>query len=167
MTRLALMSMLALVTTAASFAAARNVDSGRPASPLYGVPLPDGYRDWPVVSVAREAAPLDELRVIVGNPVAMRAFRNNVRPFPDGTVLVKRAWTHEASPDFAPASIPGTATTVQVMVKDATRYAASGGWGYGRFVDGRPVDEAQHHTCHACHAARVSDRDFVFTRHAP
>lgn len=82
-------------------------------------------------------------------------------------MLVKLAWKHEPSPDFAPASIPGAATTVQVMVKDSRRYAATGGWGYGRFVGGQPVDEAQHRTCHACHAARVKDRDYVFTRYAP
>lgn len=37
----------------------------------------------------------------------------------------------------------------------------------GRFVDGKPVDEAQHQTCFACHEARVQDRDYVFTRLAP
>jgi len=71
------------------------------------------------------------------------------------------------SPDFPPASIPGAATTVQVMVKDSRRYASTGGWGFGRFVDGKPVDKAQHETCFACHAARVADRDYVFTRYAP
>jgi len=135
-----------------------------PAAPIYGVRLPKGYLDWPLVAPAQEAAPLDELRVVVGNPVAMRAYREGTRPFPDGTVLVKRAWKHEPSPDFAPASIPGAATTVQVMVKDSKRYAATGGWGYARFIDGQPVDEAQHRTCHACHASRVKDRDYVFTR---
>lgn len=52
------------------------------------------------------------------------------------------------------------------MVKDSRRYAATGGWGFGRFVGGKPVDAAQHKTCFACHAAKVADRDFVFTRFA-
>lgn len=138
-----------------------------PTSPLYGVALPEDYRDWPLVAPAVEAAPLDELRVVVGNPVAMRAYRDGVRPFPDGAVLVKRAWKRHALPDFATATIPGHATTVQVMVKDSRRYAATGGWGYGRFVDGRPADEAQHRTCAACHASRVRQRDYVFTNYAP
>ncbi len=139
----------------------------RSAAPIYGVTLPAGYRDWPLVAPAQEAAPFDELRVVVGNPTAMRAYRKNVRPFPDGTVLVKLAWKREPSPDFASASVSGSATTVQVMVKDSKRYASSGGWGYGRFVGGQPVDEAQHRTCHACHASRVKDRDYVFTHYAP
>lgn len=142
-------------------------DTQGPAAPVYGVQLPAKYRDWPLVAPAQEAAPLDELRVVVANPIALRAYREHTLPFPDGSVLVKRAWKHTASPDFATASIPGAATTVQVMVKDSRKYAATGGWGYGRFVDGRPVDEAQHRSCHACHAARVKDRDYVFTHYAP
>jgi hypothetical protein len=144
-----------------------HTQTSHPTSPIYGVALPEDYRDWPLVAPAEEAAPLDELRAVVGNPVAMRAYRDGVRPFPDGAVLVKRAWKRQASPDFATATIPGHATTVQVMVKDSRRYAATGGWGYGRFVDGQPVDEAQHRTCAACHASRVKQRDYVFTNYAP
>jgi hypothetical protein len=136
-------------------------------SPIYGVALPEGYRQWALVAPAQEAAPLDELRATVGNAMAMRAYRNGTLPFPDGTVLVKLAWKHVPSPEFGPASIPGAATTVQVMVKDSRRYASTGGWGFGRFVNGKPVDEAQHRTCFACHQARVRNHDFVFTRYAP
>ena len=35
------------------------------------------------------------------------------------------------------------------------------------FINGKPVDEAQHQTCFACHEARVKGHDFVFTRWAP
>ncbi|MBS7455781.1 cytochrome P460 family protein [Coralloluteibacterium stylophorae] len=165
---LAALSLAALVPCLVAGAAAVRADAGRGrAAPVYGVELPEGYRQWPLVAPAQEAAPLDELRVVLGNPVALRAYGDGTRPFPDGTVLVKLAWTHVPSPDFEPASVPGAATTVQVMVKDSRRYGDTGGWGYGRFVAGRPVDEAQHRTCHACHAARVADRDYVFTRLAP
>jgi hypothetical protein len=71
------------------------------------------------------------------------------------------------SPEFAPASVPGAATTVQIMVKDSRKYASTGGWGFGRFVDGKLADEAQHQTCFACHEALVKSRDFVFMRFAP
>lgn len=71
------------------------------------------------------------------------------------------------SPEFAPAFVPDAPTTVQVMVKDSNRYQATGGWGFGRFVDGQPVDEAQHATCFACHNADVRNHDYVFTRRAP
>jgi hypothetical protein len=110
---------------------------------------------------------LNELRAVVGNKSAVDAYNAGKLPFPDGTVLVKMAWKRVQSPEFASATIPGSATTVQVMVKDSRKYAATGGWGFGRFVNGRAADEAQHHTCFACHEAGVKDHDFVFTRLAP
>jgi hypothetical protein len=158
---------LAAVVLPAPAQTATKRAAASPASPIYGVTLPAGYRDWTLIAPAEEAAPLNELRAVVGNRTAVKAYRAGTLPFPDGSVLVKLAWKHEPSPDFQPASIPGAPTTVQVMVKDSKRYAASGGWGYGRFVDGQPADLAQHQTCFACHAARVRERDFVFTRYAP
>nr|WP_281686957.1 cytochrome P460 family protein [Pseudomonas citronellolis] len=137
------------------------------ASPIYGVRMPEGYRNWQLVAPAQEAAPLSELRAVLGNDIAMRAYRAGKLPFPDGSVLAKLAWKHVQSPEFEPASIPGAATTVQFMVKDSKKYAATGGWGFARFIDGKPADEAQHQTCYACHQARVKNHDLVFTRYAP
>jgi hypothetical protein len=137
------------------------------ASPIYGVTLPNGYRNWELVAPALEGDPLHELRAVVGNKVAMDAYRTGTLPFPDGTVLVKLAWKRVQSPEFEPASVPGAATTVQVMVKDSTRYGSTGGWGFGRFINGKPVDQAQHETCFACHEAQVRGHDYVFTRYAP
>jgi hypothetical protein len=137
------------------------------ASPIYGVTIPDGYRKWELVAPALEAEPLNELRAVLGNAVAIEAYREGTLPFPDGSILAKLAWKHVQSPEFEPASIPGAATTVQIMVKDSVKYAETGGWGFGRFINGKPVDEAQHETCFACHEARVKGHDFVFTRLAP
>jgi hypothetical protein len=137
------------------------------ASPIYGVTIPEGYRKWELIAPALEAEPLDELRAVVGNKIAVDAFRLGTLPFPDGSVLVKLAWKQMQSPEFPPATVPGHPTTVQVMVKDSKKYSASGGWGFGRFVDGKPVDEGQHQTCFACHEPRVKERDYVFTRFAP
>jgi hypothetical protein len=137
------------------------------ASPIYGVTIPDGYRQWQLIAPAQEAEPLNELRAILGNEVAMKAYKEGTLPFPDGTVLAKLAWKHVQSPEFESASVPGAATTVQFMVKDSKKYASTGGWGFGRFVNGKPADEAQHETCFACHQALVKNHDYVFTRYAP
>ncbi len=137
------------------------------ASPIYGVTIPNGYRQWPLIAPAQEADPLNELRAVLGNSAAIDAYRDGTLPFPDGTILAKLAWKHVPSPEFEPASIPGAATTVQIMVKDTKKYAATGGWGFGRFINGKPVDEAQHKTCFACHEANVKGHDLVFTRYAP
>ena len=136
-------------------------------SPVYGVTIPPGYRQWELVAPSQEAPPLNELRAILGNPTAIDAFRNDKLPFPDGTILAKLAWQHVQSPTFPGASIPGNATTVQFMVKDSKRYPSTAGWGFGRFINGVPADEAQHQTCFACHQALVRDHDYVFTRLAP
>lgn len=135
-------------------------------SPVFGVGIPPDYRHWELVGVAHETG-LDELRGIVGNTKAIEAYRAGTLPFPDGSILVKRAWKHVQSTEFKPAFVPGLATTVQVMVKDTKRYPSTGGWGFGRFIDGQPVDEAQHKTCFGCHTAGVKGHDFVFTRLAP
>jgi hypothetical protein len=137
------------------------------ASPIYGVTIPSGYRQWELMAPAEEAAPLNELRAVLGNPVAARAIQAATRPFPDGTVFVKLAYKRVRSTEFGPASVPGSPTTVQVMVKDAKKYAATGGWGFGRFINGKPTDLAQHQTCFACHQANVKNHDLVFTRFAP
>ncbi|WP_407116499.1 cytochrome P460 family protein [Bradyrhizobium sp. LMG 9283] len=137
------------------------------ASPIFGVTIPPGYKQWELIAPAEEAAPLDELRAVVGNQTAIDAYRAGKLPFPNGTILVKRAWKRKQSPEFASATIPGAATTVQVMVKDSRKYAATGGWGFGRFINGKPVDEAQHRTCFACHDTRAKGHDYVFTRLAP
>ena len=166
---------VALALGACVFAAVSIAADGKPAastptsaaSPIYGVTIPKGYREWQLIAPALESEPLNELRVVLGNKTAVDAYKKGTLPFPDGTVLTKLAWKHVQSPDFEPALVPGMATTVQVMVKDSKKYAATGGWGFGRFVDGKPVDIAQHQTCFACHAARVKDRDYVFTRLAP
>ncbi|WP_416762610.1 cytochrome P460 family protein [Roseateles sp. So40a] len=147
--------------------AAKAAKSAKPASPIYGVTIPDGYRQWELVGVATEDAPLDELRAVVGNKIAIDAYKLGKLPFPDGAMLVKLAWKRQRSSEFPAATVPAQATTVQVMVKDSKRYAASGGWGYGRFINGQPVDVAQHQTCFACHESLVKARDDVFTRLAP
>ena len=163
-------AMSLAAAAAASVLVASSLVSGsaevRNAWPIFGVRIPPGYRQWELIAPAEEAEPLNELRAVLGNAVAITAYKDQTLPFPDGTILAKLAWKHIRSPEFEPASVPGAATTVQIMVKDSKKYAATGGWGFGRFIDGKPVNEAQHQTCFACHEARVKDRDYVFTRYA-
>lgn len=156
---------LSAILIAASLSSGDATSAESAKSALFGVTIPAGYRRWEVIAPSR-GAKLDELRVIVGNYLALSAFAAGQRPFPDGTVLVKLAWTEVASPGADGAFVPGLATTVQVMVKNSRRDQATGGWGSGRFVNGKPVDAAQHRTCFGSHAARVAARDFVSTSFA-
>jgi hypothetical protein len=113
-----------------------------------------------------KAEPSNELRAVLGNKLAIAAYRARARPFPDGTILVKLAWKNAQSPGIKTAHGPGQPSTVQLMVKDSIKYAATGGWGFGRFVNGTPADEAQHQPCFPCYEAGARARDFVFTRFA-
>ena len=139
---------------------------GGDSSPIFGVKIPTGYRQWELVAVSQEEG-LGELRGILGNVPSMKAYRDGTLPFPDGATLAKLAWKRVPSSEFNGAFVPGAPTTLQIMVKDSKKYASTGGWGFGRFVDGKPVDEAQHKTCFPCHQANAKGHDFVFTRFAP
>ncbi len=168
--KFAFLGAFAVSGLAVGVAASQSAGSATPpenASPIYGVTIPEGYRDWKFIAPAQEAPPLDELRAVLGNDIAIEAYKKGTLPFPDGSILVKLAYKRKQSTEFAPATVPGAPTTVQVMVKDSKKYPDSHGWGFGRFVDGKPVDIAQHETCLSCHVGNVRDHDYVFTRYAP
>jgi hypothetical protein len=142
------------------------------ADPVFGIKIPAGYRDWKLISVAHEAGNLNDLRAVLGNDVAIKAYRDGKRPFPDGAIIARLAWIYTISDENNKvfgrdqSFVAGAPTNVQFMVKDSKRYAAAGGWGFAQFKDGQPADAAVGRTCFACHEP-VEDRDFVFTHYAP
>lgn len=142
-------------------------------APVFGVTLPAGYREWKLISVAHEEGDLNDIRAILGNDVAIEAYREGKLPFPDGTIIARLAWYYESSEENnkvfgrSQSFIAGPPKNgVQFMVKDSTRYASTGGWGFAQFNDGKPADEAAHKTCFACHQP-AQGHDLVFTRYAP
>jgi hypothetical protein len=161
---------VACMTASVPFMAGRADDES---SPVYGVKIPAGYREWELVAVAHEAGDLNDLRAILGNAAAVKTFRDGKFPFPDGAIIARLAWKYEPSAENNAAFgrsqsfVPGAATNVQFMVKDSKKYAATRGWGFGQFANGKPEgDAAMLKTCFPCHVP-VKGRDFVFTRFAP
>jgi hypothetical protein len=142
------------------------------ASPLFGVRIPPGYRDWPVISVAHEAGNNNDLRAVLGNAVAIKAFREGKLPYPDGTIIARVAWSYVPSEENntvfgRPQSfVAGSPINLQLSVKDSRKYASTDGWGFAQFKDGKPADEAVHKSCFACHESAKA-RDLVFTRYSP
>jgi hypothetical protein len=142
------------------------------ATPIFGIKIPPGYRDWRLISVAHEEGNLNDLRALLGNDVAIAAYREGKLPFPDGTVIARLAWSYVPSEENnrvfgrAQSFVAGTPTNVQFMVKDSKKYAATGGWGFAQFNSGKPADEALLKTCFPCHEPNKA-RDFVFTHYAP
>ena len=64
-------------------------------SPVFGIKIPTGYRDWRLISVAHEEGKLNDLRAILGNDVAIKASRKGNFPFPDGTIIARLAWSYD------------------------------------------------------------------------
>ena len=150
--------------------AAGRSDEG--ADPIFGIRIPQGYRDWKLISVAHEEGNLNDIRALLGNDVALKAYRERTLPFPDGAIIARLAWSYVPSEENnkvfgrTQSFVPGPATNVQFMVKDSKKYAETGGWGFAQFKDGKPAAAALLKTCFPCHEP-VKARDFVFTLYAP
>jgi hypothetical protein len=170
--------LLAVVTVAgvvACMAPAFGRADGETA-PIFLTKVPPGYRDWKLVSVAHEEGELNDIRAILGNDVAIKAYREGQLPFPDGAIIARIAWKYVPSEEndkvfgrrqsFVAGPTPSWG--LQFMVKDSKKYAATGGWGFGQFdQDGKPnLPEAVFKKCFPCHEP-VKDRDYVFTHYAP
>lgn len=149
--------------------------SGHPdeaVAPIFGVTIPTGYRNWQLISVAQEEGDFNQLRAQLGNDIAIKAYRAGTLPFPDGAIIVALHWKRVPSDEDnkvfgkVQAFVAGSPANMQIMIKDSKKYAATGGWGFGDFTDGKPADEAQHKTCFPCHEPAKA-QDFVYTRYAP
>ncbi len=128
-----------------------------------------GYEDWAVISSARTD---ERLKVIVGNPTMIKAFKagipGNGQPFPDGSMVVKLQWTPKKSTE-APfvVDVPDVFKEAFVMEKDSKRFPKSGGWGYAVFnydaaSDKFTPDPKSPSDCgFACHTP-VKTKDYIF-----
>ena len=162
---------VALICIVASIAPTPGRANGD-AAPAYVTQIPSGYRDWKWIAVAHEEGNLHSFAAVLGNDVAIKAYRDGTLPFPDGAIIVALHYGHVPSEQNnkvfgQPQSfIPGAATNIQFMVKDSTKYAATGGWGFAHFADGKPGDAAFMKSCFPCHE-KAKATDLVFTRYAP
>ena len=118
-----LVAFAALAGVAAAVAPASGQSDGE-AAPIFGVKIPAGYRDWRLISVAREEGDLNDLRAQLGNDVAIRAYREGRLPFPDGAIIAAIHWNFVPSEENnkvfgRPQSfVAGPPKNIQFMVKD-------------------------------------------------
>jgi hypothetical protein len=127
-----------------------------------------GYEDWSVVSSART----DEvLKVIVANPIMIKAYKagvpGNGQPFPEGSKIAKLQWKFKKSTEapFA-VDVPDVFSQAFVMEMDSKRFPSTGGWGYALFnyeaaPDKFTADPSPADCGHACHVA-VKAKDYIF-----
>ncbi|HSB44039.1 MAG TPA: cytochrome P460 family protein [Nitrospira sp.] len=156
-----------------AFTASASRHAAREAAPVFVTKLLSGYRDWKLISVAHEEGNLNSFAAILGNDVAIEAYREGKLPFPDGAIIAALHWRFTQSEENNKAFgrsqsfVAGAPTNVQFMVKDSKKYEATGGWGFGHFnSDEKTVDDAFMKTCFPCHQ-KMKERDLVFTRYAP
>jgi len=129
-----------------------------------GVPLDPDFESWKLISTT-DRGDNSTLRFVLGNDIAIKAAQSgNTSPWPDGTRVAKVAWQEKRGPDGL--IYPGNFYQVELMLKDASRYRSTAGWGWGRWrglklaqygADSRFVQE-----CTGCHRPVRGDDD-VFT----
>jgi len=134
-----------------------------------------GYEDWQVVAPSETDA-ANVIRVILANPVMMKAYRAGIpangKPFPDGSKIAKIEWQPKKLTDApfsakTPDTVPGTLTEVELIEKDVKRFSDTNGWGYGVFKYDAASDTFKPDgndakcgaTCHKLAAAK----DYIFT----
>jgi cytochrome P460 len=108
---------------------------------------------------------------VLGTLQWLSTYREQKVPFPEGTIIARLAWNYVPSEENNKvfgrdqSFVAGPPTNVQFMVKDSKKYAATGGWGFAQFKNGKPDDKADLKTCFPCHEP-IKARDFVFTQYA-
>jgi hypothetical protein len=140
-----------------------------PTKPLIP-PAPNGigfmpeYENWRVIS-STDRFDDHRFRVILGNDVAARAaLANQIKPWPDGSILAKVSWDELADADGSVRI--GEFRQVAFMVKDRHKYATTQGWGYAQWMGtklepyGKSASFARE--CTGCHEPMRAN-DFVFT----
>ena len=127
------------------------------------ITFPEGYRRWTHVksNVLGPDNPIVKYRGynhIYTNEKGFQGYQTG--NFPDGSILVF---------DVLDATLANKATSegnrrfIDVMVKDAVKYASTGGWGYAEFnPDGTPIilNDLEVKKCYSCH---LKQSDFVFS----
>src|SRR5262249_32627709 len=64
------------------------------AAPIFVTEIPSGYRDWRLISVAHEEGDLHSFAAVLGNDVAIKAYREGKLLFPDGTIIAALHYRH-------------------------------------------------------------------------
>jgi hypothetical protein len=138
-----------------------------------------GFESWQTISISQNGP---VVAVIVGNPQMIEAYQSGIpgngKPFPDGAKMAKIHWLPKKSENPGNPLVPDKLVNIDFMVKDAKRFADSGGWGYGVFAYDAATDtyrvgntqdtppQSNDAKCgFGCHTIAKA-RDYVFTEYA-
>src|SRR5271170_95015 len=140
------------------------------------VPFPNGFRNWFVVNSmivtkdSPDSGQIGGMHIIYVNAKGLPTLKKSGPfPYPDGTVFADDV--HEFSVKDG-SYVEGKKKAVTVMVKDAAKYASTGGWGFQVWAGGDPtkplIPDAAHaaQACFACHTPQKA-QDYVFSTYIP
>ncbi|MEQ1807681.1 MAG: cytochrome P460 family protein [Burkholderiaceae bacterium] len=152
-----------LTTLAATLAIAASALAADTAA----VPYPTGYRSWTHVKsmVIQPGHALYDafggIHHLYANSKAEAGYKSG--KFPDGAVIVFDLLEAKAADNTVQE---GARKVVGVMMKNAAKYKATGGWGYEGFKGDSTTERAVGNNaataCYQCHTAQ-KDKDFVFS----
>ena len=134
------------------------------------VAYPEGYRNWVHVKSGligpahKNFATTGGFQHIYANSEAMVGYRTGA--FPQGAIV---AFDWLDMRDNNGAFEEGPRRQLDVMVKNSTRFASTGGWGFQRFVKDSKTELAAAPTpqqCFTCHQNLHKD-DLVLSKYRP
>jgi Cytochrome P460 len=118
-----------------AFTAPASLHADDSAAPVFVTQIPPGYRDWRLISVSHEAGNLNSIGAVLGNDVAIKAYRDGKLPYPDGTIIAALHYGHVPSAENnkvfgqAQSFVPGPPRTFSLWSKTprSTPRRAAGG----------------------------------------
>ncbi|TCV87041.1 MULTISPECIES: cytochrome P460 family protein [Methylomonas] len=135
-----------------------------------GVPFPEGYRNWlHAKSMLIQPGhalenPFQGLHHVYANKQAEAGLKTG--KYADGSVLVFDLLQYQEKDKTIQE---GERKLVGVMLKDAKKFAATGGWGFEGFAGNSKTERLVKDggtSCFACHASEQKT-DYVFSQYRP
>jgi hypothetical protein len=140
------------------------------------ISYPDGYRTWtflhgsvvPAGFGAFSKSPCVKpctsgIFYFYANEPAMKGLRTGI--YADGAIIAEEMLELRVGDKGNGGE--GQRVLTAVMVKDSSRFAATGGWGFGHFDEGsktNALDAKAQQACYQCHTSR-KDHGYVFTQY--
>lgn len=134
------------------------------------VPYPEGYRSWfHTKSMLIQPGhalenPFQGIHHIYANPKALKGLKSGT--YADGSILVFDLLKYNEK-DLTVQE--GDRKLTGVMHKDATKYAATGGWGFEGFAGNSTTERLVKdggQSCFGCHTSEKA-KDYVFSETRP
>jgi hypothetical protein len=133
------------------------------------IALPEGYRTWfhhhsTVNMTGHNPDGNIGIQHVYANAAAVEGLRTG--NFADGATFVVDRFKYVEADNHSLTQ--GDRKVIAVMVRDANRYAETGGWGFQAFKGGDPAQKAVKDggkACFVCHIPHA-DNSFLFTRAA-